>query len=145
MRGCRILLANDDPPSMGTLDQLLTTLPGVEVVDRVRDGLQVMALAFLHRPDVVVVKQAMPGLGGLELTRRLVAEPWAPRVVLTSREDEPESRHAAETAGASGFVLEQEFGTKLVPIVRSLTERRTDRSPIGAGSRVGTRLSPKTD
>lgn len=141
MKSCRILLATDHSPPVEALDHLLATLPGVEVVDRVRDGLQVMAMAFLHRPDLVVMNLAMPGLGGLELTRRLLAEPWAPRVVLMSLHDETESHQAAETAGASGFLLEQELGTKLGPIVQSMTERRIDRSRIGAGSSVGTRSS----
>ncbi len=103
--------------------RFLAETPEIDIVGRARDGLEAMAMAILHRPDLVVMNLAMSGLTGLELTRRVAAKPWAPRVVLMSFHDEPEYRRAAESAGAAGFVLKQELGTKLVPLILSLMKK----------------------
>jgi len=116
----RILLVDDHPLLLNVLDQFLADARELEVVARAGDGLKAMALAVLHRPDLVVVNLALKGLGGLELTRRLVDQPWAPRVVLMSFHDDHEYRRAAQAAGAHGFVPKQELGTKLVPLIHSL-------------------------
>jgi DNA-binding NarL/FixJ family response regulator len=123
MQRCRILLVDSHALLLDVLDRLLREVPEIDVVARTRDGLEAMALVMLHRPDLVVMNLAMSGLTGLELTRRVAAEPWAPRVVLMSFHDEPEYRRAAESAGADGFVLKQELGTKLIPLILSLMKK----------------------
>ena len=123
MKRCRVLLVDGHSLLLDVLARFLAEIPEIDVVARARDGLEAMALAILHRPDLVVMNLAMSGLTGLELTRRVAAEPWAPRVVLMSFHDEPEYRRAAESAGADGFVLKQELGTKLVPLICSLMKK----------------------
>ena len=120
MNRCRVLLVDSHSLLLDALARFLAEIPEIDIVARTRDGLEALALAILHRPDLVVMNLAMSGLTGLELTRRVAAEPWAPRVVLMSFHDEPEYRRAAESAGADGFVLKQELGTKLVPLILSL-------------------------
>jgi DNA-binding NarL/FixJ family response regulator len=126
MKRCRILLADDHLPLLSVLDQFLAEVPEIEVIAHAQEGLEAMALAILHRPDVIVMNLAMSGLTGLELTRRMAAEPWAPRVVLMSFHDELEYRRAAESAGAAGFILKQDLGTKLVPLILSLMKKGID-------------------
>jgi two-component system nitrate/nitrite response regulator NarL len=123
MKPCRVLLADNHAMLLDALSRFLAEIPEIDIVGRTRDGFEALALAILHRPDLVVMSLAMSGLTGLELARRVAAEPRAPRVVLMSFHDEPEYRRAAETAGADGFVLKQELGTKLVPLIRSLMKK----------------------
>ena len=122
MQRCRILLVDDHPLLLEVLNRFLAEVSGIEIVARASDGLEAMSLAVVHRPDLVVTNLALPGLGGLELTRCLAAQPRAPRIVLMSFHDESEYRHAADAAGADGFILKQELGTKLVPMIQSLME-----------------------
>ncbi len=120
MKRCRVLLVDGHALLLDVLSRFLAEIPEIEIVARARDGLEAMRMAILHRPDLVVVNLTISGLDGLELTRRVISEPWAPRVVLMSFHDEPEYRRAAETAGADGFVLNQELGTELVPLILRL-------------------------
>ncbi len=120
MKRCRVLLVDSHSLLLDILARYLAEFPEIDIVARTRDGLEAMTLAILFRPDLVVMNLAMSGLNGLELTRRVAAEPWTPRVILTSFHDETEYRRAAEAAGADGFVLKQDLGTKLVPLILSL-------------------------
>ncbi len=122
MRPCRILLVDEHHLLLEVLNRFLAEVPGIEVVACASDGLEAMSLAVAHQPDLVVTNLALPGLGGLELTRSLAAGPRAPRIVLMSFHDESEYRLAADAAGADGFILKQELGTKLVPMIQSFME-----------------------
>jgi DNA-binding NarL/FixJ family response regulator len=122
MPRCRILLADGHVLRLGVLDRLLGETPGVEIVARADTGLEALSLAQTHQPDLIIMNLEMPGISGLEATHQLTTEPWAPRIVLTSFRDEPEYYQAAEAAGADGFVLDQEVGTRLLPLIRSLLE-----------------------
>jgi DNA-binding NarL/FixJ family response regulator len=119
---CRILLVDDHPLILDVLNRFLSEVSGIEIVARASDGLEAISLATLHQPDLVVTALALPGLGGLELTRYLAAQPRAPRIALMSFHDESEYRRAADEAGADGFIVKQELGTKLVPMIRSLID-----------------------
>ena len=120
MQPCRILLVDDHPLLLDILNRFLAEVSGIEIVARARDGREAMSLAVRHRPDLVVTNLVLPGLGGLELTRLLASEPRAPRIVLMSFHEEPEYRKAADSAGVDGFVLKQDLGTKLVPLIHLL-------------------------
>ena len=122
MRSCRILLVDDHSLLLGIVNQLLAEISDIEIVALTREGLEAMSLAVRHQPDLVVTNLAVPRLDGLELTRRLAAEPRGSRIVLMSSRDEPEYRVATDAAGADGFVLEADLGTKLVPLIQSLME-----------------------
>jgi DNA-binding NarL/FixJ family response regulator len=123
MQTCRILLVDAHPLLLDILNRFLGEISEIEIVARARDGLEAMSLAILHQPDLVVTNLALPGLGGRELTRRLAAEPRAPRIVLMSFHDETAYREAADAAGADGFVLKKDLGTKLIPLIQSLMKQ----------------------
>jgi DNA-binding NarL/FixJ family response regulator len=123
MQHCRILLADGHPLLLGVLDRFLSEVPGVHVVARALNGSQAMSLVDLHRPDLLLMNLVLPDVSGLEVTRRLTAAPWTPRIVLMSLHDEPEYRWAVQAAGAHGFILKQDLGTKLLPLIRLLMEK----------------------
>lgn len=116
----RVLLADDHPMFRHGLRQLLEQVAGAEVVAEVADGEAAVAAALETRPDVVVMDLQMPGLTGVEATRRLTAQAPGTRVlVLTMSEDEA-SVFAALRAGATGYVLKGCEGAEFLRAVHTV-------------------------
>ena len=104
MSGLRVVVADDHPVFRSGLRLLLEDL-GVEVVAEAADGSAAGELALEHRPDVVLLDLQMPGVTGLEATRRLAdAAPEVRVLVLTMVEDD-DTLFAALRAGAAGYLL----------------------------------------
>ncbi|HEX3540860.1 MAG TPA: response regulator transcription factor [Acidimicrobiales bacterium] len=128
---------------------LLLDLEGViEVVGQAGDGLEAVAIARSLRPDVVVMDIRMPNLDGLEATRRLMADPTPPRVLILTTFDSDENLYEAMKAGASGFLLKDVRRGQLAEAVRTvmagealvspqitrrLIETFCHRRPVGCG------------
>lgn len=101
----RVLLADDHPVFRHGLRALLGALPDVEVVGEAADGEAAVQLALDLRPDVCVMDLQMPGLDGVEATRRISGEaPGIGILVLTMFEDD-DSVFAAMRAGARGYLV----------------------------------------
>lgn len=104
MTAVRVLVADDHPVFRSGLRTLLEDL-GVEVVGEAPDGGAAVQLALEHRPDVVLMDLQMPGVNGLQATRRLAdAAPDVRVLVLTMVEDDA-MLFAALRAGAAGYLL----------------------------------------
>ncbi|HTR69589.1 MAG TPA: response regulator transcription factor [Mycobacteriales bacterium] len=94
-----VLICDDVPAVRDGLRRSVASLPGVERVDTASSGEEVLARWPHERPDLVLLDVQMPGIGGVETTRRLVREhPEATILMLTVASD----REAAATAIASG-------------------------------------------
>lgn len=101
----RVLLVDDDDDIRGSLRLILEAEPDLVVAAEVSDGERAVAAARRLRVDVAVVDLRMPGLDGVETTRRLLELSDPPRVlVLTAHAHDDVVLRALE-AGASGFVL----------------------------------------
>ena len=114
MSAMRVLLADDHTIVRQGLRALLEAEPGFEVVGEVSDGREAVAAARALRPDVVVMDLAMPGLNGIEGTRKITARPDCPRVIILSMYADVEHIVHALRAGASGYVRKQDADTELV-------------------------------
>ncbi len=112
----RVLLADDHGMIREGLRMILET-HGVVVVGEAGDGAAAIRNAAALHPDVVLMDLRMPGIDGVEATRRIVAEESAEVLVLTSF-DEDELVLAAIRAGAAGFLLKTTEATPLVEAVR---------------------------
>jgi DNA-binding NarL/FixJ family response regulator len=104
----RVMLADDHTLVRAGIRALLEKLPGVEVVGEADDGREVLKLVKLHRPDVVLMDIAMPGLNGLEAAARLAREFPDVRVIILSMHDNEEYVWRALKAGAAGYLLKKE-------------------------------------
>jgi len=114
----RILVADDHPLYRRGLAALLNAQTDWEVVAAEADGLGAVTSARAHRPDVVVVDLNMPGVDGIEATRRIVAgQPDVGVLVLTMYDDDG-SVFAAMRAGARGYLLK---GADQEEIVRAVS------------------------
>ncbi len=100
-----ILIADDHTLFRDGLKALFGSLPDTEVVGEAATGTETVALAEELQPDVVLMDIQMPGLNGIEATRRIVqTSPHIGVIVVTMFEDD-DSVFAAMRAGARGYVL----------------------------------------
>src|SRR5689334_6802401 len=101
----RILVADDHPAFRAGLVDLLATTPGLEVAGQAETGEQAVAAVPTVQPDVVLMDVNMPGIDGVEATRRIAdAHPHVAVLVLTMHDDD-ETVFAAIRAGARGYLL----------------------------------------
>ena len=100
----RVLAADDQRVVREGLALLLSLLPGVEVAGTAANGEEALALAAELKPEVVLMDLRMPGIGGVEATRRLrAADPSVSVIVLTTYADD-RSVLSALQAGAVGYL-----------------------------------------
>jgi DNA-binding NarL/FixJ family response regulator len=124
----RVLIADDQALVRAGFRMILSAQPDIEVVAEAADGEAAVRLARRHRPDVVLMDIRMPGLDGLEATRRLLAsaadgptaEVQPPRIVILTTFDLDEYVYAAIQAGAAGFLLKDVSPEHLVGAVRTV-------------------------
>jgi DNA-binding NarL/FixJ family response regulator len=116
----RVLLADDQALVRGGLRALLEARDDIEVVGEAADGHEALALARTLVPGVILMDIRMPGLDGLEATRRIAADPRlaAARVVILTTFDLDEYLFDALRSGASGFLLKDAQPADLVNAVR---------------------------
>ena len=127
----RILIAEDQALLRTTLAALLESEPGMSVVGLAEDGARAVTLATELRPDVVVMDIQMPGLTGIEATRRICADPTlaATRVLILTMFEIDDYVLGALRAGACGFLLKDADPQSLVDAVRTVHEGQSLLSP----------------
>ena len=120
----RVVLADDQDLVRAGLDMMLAGLDDIRVVGQARDGLEAVEIAAAQRPDVVLMDVRMPGVDGIEATRRIraAAEDDLPRVVILTTFDLDEYVFAAFRAGASGFLLKDAPRERILEAVRGAAE-----------------------
>ena len=121
----RVVVAVDHPVFRQGLRMLLENL-GVSVVAEAGDGATAVAAVEAHRPDVVLMDLQMPGLTGIDATRRIVAAHPDTKVLVLSMVDDDHAVFAAIQAGALGYLLK---GAGQAEIRRAL-------EAVGAGEGV---------
>jgi DNA-binding NarL/FixJ family response regulator len=114
----RILLVDDQSLVRMGFRLVLESAPDLEVVGEAADGRTAVDQVVALRPDVVLMDVRMPGVDGIEATRRIVAEHPAVRVLILTTFDVDEHAFAALRAGASGFLLKDATPAELASAVR---------------------------
>ncbi|MBL1076454.1 response regulator transcription factor [Nocardia sp. 2] len=116
----RIVVADDQRLVREGLVVLLDAQPGFEVVGQATDGLEaVTAVEQLH-PDIVLMDVRMPGVDGLEATRRIAATGSNARIIMLTTFDLDEYVYTALRLGASGFLLKDASAHLLAEAVRAV-------------------------
>jgi DNA-binding NarL/FixJ family response regulator len=104
----RVLLADDDQLTRTGLRLIIESDPDLTVVGEAADGQEAIHLARALHPDVILMDIRMPGVDGLEATRRIVeATQDGPRVLILTTFELDEYVFGALRAGASGFLLKR--------------------------------------
>lgn len=117
----RVLIADDQAMVRAGFAALLGAAADFEVVGTASDGAEAVALARAVEPDVVLMDVRMPGVDGIEATRRLMALPAEqthPHVLMLTTFDIDEYVYEAMRAGASGFLLKDSPPAELAAGVR---------------------------
>ena len=127
----RVLIAEDQALLRSTLAALLQAEPGMSVVGLAEDGVRAVALAAKLRPDVILMDIQMPGLTGIEATRRICAAPAleATRILILTMFEIDDYVLGALRAGACGFLLKDTDPQSLVDAVRTVHEGQSLLSP----------------
>ncbi|GAA1402025.1 response regulator [Catellatospora coxensis] len=116
----RILVADDHRLVRTGFRVILETEDDLTVVGEAADGEQAVALAASTAPDVVLMDVEMPGVDGLEATRRITGAGDGPAVLILTTFDRDDYLFAALQAGASGFLLKNGSPEALIEAVRVL-------------------------
>jgi DNA-binding NarL/FixJ family response regulator len=128
----RVLIADDHPLFRSGLRSLLESVPDMEVVGEATSGDEAVELARSCRPDVVVMDLNMPGLGGIEATRRILETTEGARIlVMTMREDD-EAVFAALRAGALGYELKGAVQAETLRAIRAVANGEAILGPAVA-------------
>jgi DNA-binding NarL/FixJ family response regulator len=117
----RVVVADDQPIIRGGFAALLDAQPELDVVGTAADGAELLALVAAEDPEVALVDIRMPVMDGIEATR-LIAARHATRVLILTTFDLDEYVFDAIRAGASGFLLKDVTGERLVEAVRMVGE-----------------------
>jgi DNA-binding NarL/FixJ family response regulator len=99
--------------------RLILELAGIDVVGEAADGEEGVRLVQERRPDVVLMDLRMPHMDGIEATRRLVAAGSPSRILVLTTFDGEEYAYQALRAGASGYLLKDVGGDRLVAAVEA--------------------------
>lgn len=124
----RILIADDHPVFRFGLRALLKTEGEMEVVGEAMTGDEAIALAASLQPDVVLMDLNMPGVNGIEATRRIAKDhPLMGILVITMFDDD--SVFAAIRAGARGYLLKGAEGEETLRAIRAVAHGESIFSP----------------
>ena len=117
----RILLADDHASFRTGLAALLESVPGIQVVGAATTGEEAVTLALAMQPDIVVMDLNMPGVDGIEATRRIVVTSPHVAVLVLSMYEDDDQVFGALKAGARGYLLKGADRGEIVRAIRSVT------------------------
>jgi DNA-binding NarL/FixJ family response regulator len=138
----RVLIADDHGVVREGLSRLLQAAEGIEVAGVAADGEAAVAQAQAVVPDVVLMDLDMPGIDGIEATRRISAgNGTAAVLVLTSFSDQPRILGAIE-AGAVGYLLKDASSEDVVAGIRAAARGESPLDPRAARTVLDARAAP---
>jgi DNA-binding NarL/FixJ family response regulator len=115
-----VLIADDQALLRGSLRLLIDSAPDLTAIGEAADGAEAVTIATRDKPDVVLMDIRMPGVDGIEATRRITASPETAgtRILVLTTFDLDEYVFAALRAGASGFLLKDTPPGDLLAAIR---------------------------
>ncbi|MFI1360995.1 response regulator [Streptomyces sp. NPDC020898] len=115
-----VLITDDQPLQRLGFRMLLESQDDMTVVGEATNGSEAVRLTAEHHPDVTLMDIRMPGLDGIEATRRIVASGARTRVLILTTFDLDEYAYAGLRAGASGFLIKDAQPEELLSGIRAV-------------------------
>ncbi len=128
-KSIKVLIVDDDALVRSALVLMLGGRADLTIVGEAGDGEQGVIAARDLQPDVVLMDIRMPGIDGIEATRRVVARPNAPRVIVLTTFDTDEHVFAAIAAGAEGFLVKDTSPSDLIEAIKTVASGESMLSP----------------
>ena len=122
MKKITILLVDDHTIMRDGIKALLSTNEDMEVVGEAADGRKAVEMVQELSPDVVVMDISMPGMDGLEVTRRLTKRHPNVKVIMLTQHDNKEYILSTIKAGAAGYIPKKALGSDLVSAIRAVLQ-----------------------
>jgi DNA-binding NarL/FixJ family response regulator len=141
----RVVLADDHVLIRAGLRALLHSLPNIEVVGEASDGHEAVEVIARHLPDVVIMDIGMPGLNGVDSTRRIVKQFPSTQVIILSMHANEEYVGRALDAGAKGYLLKGAEPAELELVLKAVMRGETYLSPSIAKHLVQDYLSHRKE
>jgi DNA-binding NarL/FixJ family response regulator len=134
-----VVVADDQPLIREGLARVLNSQPDLEVVGQAVDGIQAVELVAERAPDVAILDVRMPGLDGIEATRRILADAGehASRILVITTFNLDAYVYEALRAGASGFLLKDAGAVKLLDAVRTVARGEALIDPAATRALIG--------
>ena len=129
MKRIRILLADDHAVVRQGFKMILGAQPDMEIVGEAANGREAVELSEQLKPDLVVMDVAMPGLNGIEATRRIAGSVPHTRVIALSMHKDSVYVREVLRAGARGYLLKDSGAGDLVSAVRAVARGEGYLSP----------------
>ncbi|MEV6118866.1 response regulator transcription factor [Streptomyces sp. NPDC052109] len=118
----RVLLVDDQELVRTALKMVMADAPDLEVVGEAGDGAQAVELTAALEPDVVVMDIRMPGMDGIEATRKITSGPGSAHIVMLTTFDDDDYVYGALQAGASGFLVKDMALDEILTAVRVVAD-----------------------
>ena len=129
MQTIRVLVADDHTILRQGIKALLDNQAGIEVIGEAKDGREVLALVERLRPDVVLMDIAMPGLNGLEATRRIKKKIPSTKILVLTMYTNEEYVFQVLSAGADGYLVKETAFQDLISAIRAVYRDEAFMSP----------------
>ena len=128
-----VIICDDQAIIRDGLEMLLKLERDIEVVGLAQDGAEVVELAASSQPDLILMDLKMPGINGVEATRRIRAQHPEIKVLVLTTYDDDEWLFDAIRAGASGYLLKDTPREKVLEAIRGTVHGQAFVDPAVAG------------
>jgi DNA-binding NarL/FixJ family response regulator len=129
----KVIICDDQALIRDGLEMLLKLEKSIQVVGQAQDGAEAVELVAQHEPDLVLMDLKMPGMNGIEATRRIRARHPAVKVLVLTTYDDDEWIFDAIRAGAAGYLLKDTPREEVIKAVRGTVEGKAFVDPAVAG------------
>ena len=125
----KVIIVDDQPLVRGGLRMIIDAAEDIELVAEAGNGHAALECARRTPEDVILMDVQMPAMDGLETTRRILALPAPPRILVLTTFDLDEYVLAALEAGASGFLLKDVLPEDLLAAIRTIAQGESLLAP----------------
>ncbi len=129
----KVIVCDDQAIIRDGLEMLLKLERDIEVVGLAQDGAEVVELAAAHTPDLILMDLKMPGINGVEATRRIRAQHPDVKILVLTTYDDDVWLFDAIRAGASGYLLKDTPREKVLEAIRGTVSGQAFVDPAVAG------------